>query len=130
LIRRQSLHPPLGRHHLLLDLNHLPLDAGPHAASVPRFDPRSRSIRFWFEELLDRLRVPVQAATSELLSYVGTDGCRFYWSCTSIMPAVSLEALQQQITQREQELQAMRRELETRQNELASLPRCHERSNP
>jgi len=37
------------------------------------------------------------------------------------MPAVSVEDLQQQITQREQELRTLRQELETRQNELARL---------
>ncbi|HEY7424087.1 MAG TPA: hypothetical protein VH682_07615 [Gemmataceae bacterium] len=37
------------------------------------------------------------------------------------MPAVSLEELQQQISQRELELQALRQELETRQNQFATL---------
>jgi TolA-binding protein len=37
------------------------------------------------------------------------------------MPVVSLRDLQQQITQRERELQALRQELETRQNQLARL---------
>ena len=37
------------------------------------------------------------------------------------MPAVSVEDLQQQITQREQELRTLRQELESRQNELARL---------
>jgi hypothetical protein len=37
------------------------------------------------------------------------------------MPVVSLADLQQQITQRERELQALRQELETRQHELARL---------
>jgi hypothetical protein len=37
------------------------------------------------------------------------------------MPAVSVEDLQQQITQRELELRTLRQELETRQNELSSL---------
>jgi hypothetical protein len=37
------------------------------------------------------------------------------------MPAVSLEDLQQQITQRELELQTLRQELEARQSELATL---------
>jgi hypothetical protein len=39
------------------------------------------------------------------------------------MPAVSLEDLQQQITQREQELQALREQLQARQNHLAELTR-------
>ena len=37
------------------------------------------------------------------------------------MPAVSLEDLQQQISQWEQELRTLRQELETRQNELTTL---------
>jgi hypothetical protein len=42
------------------------------------------------------------------------------------MPAVSLEDLQQQITQREQELQALREELQARQSHLSELTRRKE----
>ena len=42
------------------------------------------------------------------------------------MPAVSLQDLQQQISQRELELQALREELETRQNQLGTLTRRKE----
>jgi hypothetical protein len=42
------------------------------------------------------------------------------------MPSASLDALQEQITQRERELQALREELESRQIQLASLTRRKE----
>ena len=56
-----------------------------------------------------------------LLLRMATSGSVSSGSCTTIMPAVSVEDLQQQITQREQELRTLRQELESRQNELARL---------
>jgi hypothetical protein len=92
-----------------------------HAAYLARLDPRSRYIRFSLHERLAQLGLAGQGATRRRFSYPGIYGYRLSWSCMPIMPTLSLNDLQQQISQRERELQALRRELEARQNQLMTL---------